>query len=249
MHEALKIFLIFLFIIINYLLGSFPSGLVLGKLAKKVDIRQHGSKNIGATNTYRVLGKVYGVLAGFLDILKGALFIGILRIGFEYDIKFFNDISFIKIGGHTIHFYPIYGLFAVYGHIYSVFLKFNGGKAVATTLGVIAAISPITAVIGIMIFLLITNATKYVSLGSLSCATYMLATTYVYYIFFNKDILMVLKFDNSKNFLGNFIEYSIYLLVTTILFVIIFIRHKENIKRLINGEEKTFFGDKKKTEQ
>ncbi|MGM9540281.1 glycerol-3-phosphate 1-O-acyltransferase PlsY [Anaerovibrio sp.] len=135
---------------ISYLLGSIPNGLILGKTVWGVDLRQHGSKNIGATNAWRTIGKAGGISIFALDFLKGAIsaYLG------------------LHLGGSELAGI-ICGLLAIAGHSWSVFLSFKGGKGVATGLGVIAALMPTVTLIVFAVWFAIVYFTGYVSLGSI----------------------------------------------------------------------------------
>ena len=182
--------------IASYLLGSIPNGLVFGKLIWKKDLRQFGSHNIGATNAWRVLGKPSGLLICALDLLKGALSVFLAE-------KFIGEPVVMILAG----------LLAIVGHTFSVFLKFRGGKGVATGLGVIAMLMPKITVIVFLIWLAIVFVTRYVSLGSIvaSVCVPLLA------IFFG--------------------EPTEFILFGAIAAVFITVRHKANISRLANGTE------------
>lgn len=134
---------------IAYLLGSIPSGVWIGKKFYDKDIREYGSGNTGATNTFRILGMKAGIFAAIGDILKGTI-ATLIPILFETDI-------------HPI----LIGIFAILGHVYSVFLNFKGGKAVATTAGVAVAIHPVFVLIFVAVFLLILFVTSTVSIASM----------------------------------------------------------------------------------
>ncbi len=191
---------IIVFCIISYLLGSIPFGLIIGKLRGK-DIRKEGSKNIGATNVFRVVGKVEGIITLILDVLKGVI-----------PVIWFP--SFFAHNSEISQLLPVlFGFFAFCGHIWTIFLKFKGGKGVATALGIFTALAPkamfITAILGIIII----YKTRYVSLGSLiGC--------YVFVVF-------------------NYIIYkNIYLTMGSLLFAIIITwKHRGNIERLLKGIE------------
>lgn len=135
---------------LSYILGSIPNGLILGKAVWGVDLRQHGSKNIGATNAWRTIGKQAGISIFFLDMLKGALsvYLGLYLGG--------SELSGI-----------ICGLLAIAGHSWSVFLAFKGGKGVATGLGVILMLMPQVTVIVFAVWFAIVRLTGYVSLASM----------------------------------------------------------------------------------
>ena len=135
---------------ISYLLGSIPNGLILGKAIWGVDLRQHGSKNIGATNAWRTIGKAGGISIFVLDFLKGAIsaYLG------------------LHLGGSELAG-VLCGILAIAGHSWSVFLSFKGGKGVATGLGVIAALMPTVTLIVFAVWFAIVYFTGYVSLGSI----------------------------------------------------------------------------------
>ena len=135
---------------ISYILGSIPNGLILGKAIWGVDLRQHGSKNIGATNAWRTIGKAGGISIFALDFLKGAIsaYLG------------------LHLGGSELAG-VLCGILAIAGHSWSVFLSFKGGKGVATGLGVIAALMPEVTLIVFAVWFAIVYFTGYVSLGSI----------------------------------------------------------------------------------
>ncbi len=139
--------------VISYVLGSIPNGLLLGKGIWGVDLRQHGSGNIGATNAWRTIGKAGGFSIFFLDMLKGAIsaYLG------------------LHLGGSELTGI-ICGLLAIVGHSWSIFLGFKGGKGVATGLGVIATLMPWVTIIVFLVWLAIVKVTGYVSLGSIVAA-------------------------------------------------------------------------------
>ena len=140
-------------LVLGYLIGSIPNSVILGKLLKGVDVRQHGSKNPGATNTIRVLGKPIGLTVFVLDVLKGGVLILLIRLG--------------VFGDESALLPPLlYGLAAVLGHIFPVFLKFKGGKAVATGAGVFLFYAPLLGILGLLAFVLTVKFTGYISMGS-----------------------------------------------------------------------------------
>ncbi|MCF6462724.1 glycerol-3-phosphate 1-O-acyltransferase PlsY [Clostridium sp. Cult1] len=182
---------------ISYLIGSFSSAYVLGQMFKKVDIRGYGSGNAGATNALRVFGKKIGGLAFILDVLKGvlAVYIGGNILGYNGEL--------------------IGGLFAVVGHNWPVFLKFKGGKGIATSFGVLLSIHWPIAIISLIFFLLVVIITRYVSLGSILSAI----------------LVPILGLVTNKPFNWNFV------IVTFILAMLAIYRHRSNIERLIHGKE------------
>ncbi len=135
--------------VVSYLLGSIPNGLVFGKLLWHVDLREHGSHNIGATNAWRTLGKGPGFLIFLLDFLKGTVSV--------YLAEVLTGIPFVMI---------LAGVLAIVGHSCSLFLHFKGGKGVATGLGVITMLMPLPSLIVFLVWLAIVKVSGYVSLGS-----------------------------------------------------------------------------------
>ena len=189
----------FLCAVLPFFISSIPFGYVIGKL-KGVDIRQHGSGNIGATNVSRVLGKKYGALVLILDALKGAL-----------------PVLAVKLSGLPFEYQVLAGLFAVLGHCFSPFLRFKGGKGVATGLGAFIVISPKITLLAFFIFLAVFLLTRYVSLSSITAA---------------------LSYPILFRFLEKPSELSFILVSLTSLVIVA--KHHSNIERLLKGEEKKF---------
>ncbi|WP_026570253.1 MULTISPECIES: glycerol-3-phosphate 1-O-acyltransferase PlsY [Sediminibacillus] len=183
-----------IFAVIAYLIGSIPFGLIVGKLGFKIDIREHGSGNLGGTNSFRVLGFKAGLLVTASDILKGTLAV-ILPQVLNADVNAL-----------------IIGMFAVFGHMYPVFAKFKGGKAVATSGGVILGVNPLLFIIMLATFFLSLFLTKYVSLSSMITGI----VTVVLTIIFQETGLLI---------------------VTSLMTIFVFYRHRANIKRIINKTE------------
>ena len=141
---------IFLGAMMAYLLGSIPSGLWIGRKFFQIDIRQHGSGNLGATNSFRILGKKAGTIVLLMDLLKGSISVLLLK---QMDLHGISPL--------------IIALFAVIGHTYPLFANFKGGKAVATFAGVILAYQPVLFLIGLGIFILTLAISKMVSFTSM----------------------------------------------------------------------------------
>ena len=141
---------IFLGATMAYLLGSIPSGLWIGRKFFQIDIRQHGSGNLGATNSFRILGKKAGTIVLLMDLLKGSISVLLLK---QMDLHGISPL--------------IIALFAVIGHTYPLFANFKGGKAVATFAGVILAYQPVLFLIGLGIFILTLAISKMVSFTSI----------------------------------------------------------------------------------
>ncbi|GIV26797.1 MAG: glycerol-3-phosphate acyltransferase [Bacteroidia bacterium] len=148
---------ILLLIIAAYLLGSIPTSVWIGKYFYGIDIREHGSGNAGATNTFRVLGKIPGIIVLIIDILKGSAAVSLAYL-FE-DTLPSNEFVDIEIG---------LAIACVFGHIFPVFAGFRGGKGVATLLGATAIITPISCALALVVFLLVLFSSRYVSLSSMS---------------------------------------------------------------------------------
>jgi acyl phosphate:glycerol-3-phosphate acyltransferase len=189
--------------IIAYLLGSIPFSFILGKAIKGVDIRKTGSKNVGATNLMRCAGRVPGISALILDISKG-----IIAVTFIADIFYRQDFLISE------HFFRIMlGLFAVMGHVWTIFLKFKGGKGVATSIGVLTGLSPMAVALGVFVWFVFIAIFKYVSLSSIAMAIAL-------------PIAMIL--------LAEPVEYTA---LSCALCIIIVCRHYGNIIRIVKGTE------------
>lgn len=148
-------------VILSYVLGSVPTGLWLGLKLRGVDIRQHGSKNIGATNTFRVLGKGLGIVTLAGDILKGWVPV----------------VLFARLDAWE--YLPVLcGLAAILGHTFSLFLWFRGGKGVATSTGVFLGLAPVPTLIAGGVFAIVFAATRMVSAGSISAAAALIAAVF-----------------------------------------------------------------------
>lgn len=142
---------IFCIAISFYFVGSFPTGLVIGKLFKKKDLRFLGSKNIGTSNAARILGFQYGLITCFFDFFKG-----------------FLAVFFFKDNNNVFHDYRIiFGLCSILGHIYPFFTNFKGGKAVATTVGMFCGLEPMYGLLGMLFFIVIFLISGYSSLSSI----------------------------------------------------------------------------------
>lgn len=187
--------LIIFLIIFSYLFGNLSPSIILSNIFGKSDIRQHGSGNAGTTNVLRVMGKKFGAIVFLLDALKGAIpaYLGLIYGGI--------DIAYIC------------GIATVLGHVFPVIYAFKGGKGVATSFGAALVLSPLFALIAILVFALVVYASRYVSLGSiLGTVTF--------------PLLMAIYNNNQL--------IKIYSLVFAI---IIIYSHRQNIKKLIDGTE------------
>ena len=186
---------VYLLLIFAYLLGSVPTGYILGSLAG-VDVRKAGSGNVGATNVARVVGKRHGILTLVADIAKG-----------------FIPIAVAFSLGLTPTATAFVGIAAFLGHLYPVFLRFQGGKGVATALGVFFGLAPWATLVLMAIFVLVVLATRVVSLSSMVAAAF---APIVFWFFFHSPIL-----TGTSLFIA----------------VMIILRHRGNIQRLLLGTE------------
>jgi glycerol-3-phosphate acyltransferase PlsY len=207
-------------IILSYLVGAFPAALVFGKLFKKIDIRKYGSKNLGSTNAYRVLGWKLGALVQIVDIAKG--FIATLLISklFYGALPFenytpFEDFTVVQI---------IAGISAIIGHVWTCFAGFKGGKGINTAAGLLLSIAPIDATISIGIFIVVLVFSGYVSLGSISAAFAFPSTLFI------RENLFQVNIDGYHTL--------IYFSMAVCVFLIY--NHRGNIIRLMYGEENRF---------
>ncbi|MCB0478786.1 MAG: glycerol-3-phosphate 1-O-acyltransferase PlsY [Crocinitomicaceae bacterium] len=201
--------------LLAYLLGSVPTAVWVGKAFYGVDVRNEGSKNAGATNTFRVLGKKPGIIVLVIDILKGviAVLLPLFIFSLQSDSLLYGNIKVLC------------GIMAVVGHIFPVFAGFNGGKGVATSLGVVIGISPPAAAICITLFLIVFIASQFVSLGAIIAS-----------IAFPLTIIFVLKEDNQ-----------ILIVFSVVLAIAVILAHRKNITRLLAGNENKMNLFKKKS--
>lgn len=147
-----------LLMLLAYLIGSIPTALWVGRIFFKMDIREHGSKNMGASNTFRVMGPVYGLVVLVIDMAKG--FLGVQLASYtDVSGEWYKDAALWQL---------VMGLTAVIGHVFPLFASFRGGKGVATLFGVVLAIQPWTALLSVLAFLIVVVSTRYISLGSLT---------------------------------------------------------------------------------
>lgn len=207
-------------LVVAYLLGSIPFGLVIGKGIAHIDIREHGSKNIGSTNAIRVLGKKLGLLVFACDMLKGVVVILIVRI--------------LRMNG--VYNPPIddifFGVAAILGHGFPLYLNFKGGKVVATSLGVVFVISPLAAILCLIAFYLTLKISGYVSLASTFATLTVFVTTLVLYF-------VGLEPVSFGAYLIGKISLPCIILVS-LTAILIIVKHRKNYVRLFKGTENSF---------
>ncbi len=196
-----------LLIILAYFIGSIPTALLISKKYFGIDIRDYGSGNMGATNTFRVLGRKYGTIVMIFDILKGAIAVALFYF-MPYYLKNVNELE-------RTNFMIGLGLAAVLGHVFPIWANFKGGKGVATLFGMILAIQPAIALSCVGVFLLVLYLTRFVSLSSI-LAGLMLP-------------ISVLWIWNE-----NEIVYRGFALLVAILIIV---THQKNISKLLRGVE------------
>ena len=210
--------MIYLFVIISYLIGSIPTGVVLAKVTGKEDIRKSGSGNIGATNVTRLLGKKLGVLTLVGDVLKAVV---PMLATHWYFVQSGMPVSPSELDMAV----TLSGGAAFLGHMYSIYLKFGGGKGVATGLGVFIVLEPLTALISLFLFIAVVYISGYVAVGSLVVSA--LITLWIW----------LLGGSPYHVFLGFFIG------------VLIWLKHADNIRRLFEGTETKWRAGKKEKDQ
>ncbi len=184
----------------SYLVGSIPTSAIIAKLKGKIDLTKEGSGNLGATNVSRVIGKKFGFITLVIDAAKGF-------------IPVFLAIKLFPVPVIFLPLLPLIIIAPVVGHCYSIFIKFKGGKGVATALGVFLAVSPKAVLMAFLIFIIILFFTRYVSLSSMVSAFFM-----PFLIFYT--IKNIYLFDASA-----------------FIAILIIYKHSPNIKRLLNGTE------------
>jgi glycerol-3-phosphate acyltransferase PlsY len=191
-------------IVLSYLAGSVPAGYIIGKLFKRIDIRDYGSGNIGFTNALRVMGAGPGIIVLLMDVGKGVA--AVLAI---------SQLGAIQSNPLTPYMRELCGGFAMIGHVWTVFLKFRGGKGVATSLGIFTSLFWQGGLIALGVWIIAVAVTRYVSLGS---------------------ILLCISFCVAA-FIAN--EWAVRIMALAVTAIVIY-RHKGNIQRLIKGEERKF---------
>jgi acyl phosphate:glycerol-3-phosphate acyltransferase len=191
-----------LLVIVSYFLGALPTSYIAGRLARGIDLRQHGSGNLGATNAYRVLGWRAAIPIFLADMLKGFL-----------PVFLFPRFDGVTPFGWTL----AYGVAAILGHVYSIYVGFKGGKGVATSAGVFLALAPVAVLLSLVIWVGIVAATGYVSLASITAAAAM--------------PLLILTTGAA---------HDSVLVLSLLLAAFVIFAHRANVRRLLRGEEHRF---------
>lgn len=194
-----------------YLLGSIPFGLLIARIFGKLDIRQQGSGNIGATNVTRVVGPGAGVLTLLLDAAKGALAVILSE----------------RLSNYTALWMMAAAIAALIGHCFSVWLKFRGGKGVATAAGAFAVLSPLALGCALLVFIIVLSVFRFASLASISAAAAMPLLIYFLWA-------------------PGFAPPPVVTFGTLAITLLIIYKHDANLQRLVQGEEPKFFFSKKK---
>ena len=192
----------------SYILGSVPNALWIGKVFKGIDVREHGSKNTGSTNAARVLGAKLGILTLILDISKGlvpTLLAVLLKVDFFENLTKISNLDYVLVG-----------ICAILGHVFTIFMNFKGGKAVATTLGVFLVLVPKAILFAAIVFFVVFAIFRYVSLSSIFAAISLPIFTYFLY------------------------QQIVYIILGILIAILIVVKHKSNIERLKNGTESKF---------
>ena len=205
-----------LFLLLAYLIGAFPSAVWLGRTFHNTDVREYGSGNAGATNTFRTLGPKAGIPVLLMDILKG--WIAVNLVYFVMDNQLMSDEKFFELK-------LAFGIAAVIGHLFPIYTGFRGGKGIATMLGFMIGIYWQAALLSALVFILTLLISKYVSLSSIIAS---LAFPFI--------VIVILGMNNTNSSL---IIFSIFVPILSL------ITHQKNIERLIRQEEnKAKFGNK-----
>jgi len=195
-------------LVLAYLLGSIPTAVWIGRAFYDIDVREYGSGNAGATNTFRVLGKKAGIPVMLIDILKGftatklVVFVGISTTGGPHSVSYIN----LELA---------LGIAAVMGHLFPVFAGFRGGKGIATLFGMILAVHLQAALLCVIVFIVVLLITRYVSLSSIIGGfTYLIGVTFIYPLYIRSVII-----------------YGMCICA------LILVTHQKNIERLLKGKE------------
>jgi len=196
--------LVALYLLTAYLLGSIPTSVWIGKAFYNIDVREFGSGNAGATNTFRVLGKKAGIPVLIIDILKGTLSVALAYLsGFEFQSSEFIN---LQLG---------LGIAALMGHIFPIFAGFRGGKGVATILGIVVCIVPVSCALSLLVFLTVLFSSRIVSLSSMIAGV-------------SFPIMLNVVLGNNEPIL------TVFSIVVAVLLIV---THRKNILRLVKKQE------------
>lgn len=210
-----------LFLVLAYLTGSFPSAVWVGKTFYNKDVREYGSGNAGATNTFRVLGKRAGIPVLLMDVFKGWASVNYI-IFLSNGCNPFTE----TITSSQFEIQLAFGIAAVIGHLFPVYTGFRGGKGIATLLGLLIGLNPLAALASVIVFVIVFFVSKYVSLGSILAS--IAFPVVVFFVLEDKDVNSSLEI------------FSVFVPILTL------ITHQKNIERLFRGEEnKAKFGKNK----
>ncbi len=194
-------------VVISYLLGSFPTAIIAGKLLKNIDIREHGSGNAGATNVFRVLGWKAAIVVLLIDMVKG--FVPVFYLAPEL----------APTTQQIIYFQLIAAIAAILGHMFTIFAGFKGGKGVGTSAGAFLGLAPLPLLLALAVFILVVALTHYVSLGSLLASLVFVALLFL------------------QRFVLNMAIPDVLLGISVVIVGLIWYAHRSNIKRLLQGTE------------
>jgi len=203
-------------LILAYLMGSIPTGFVVAKVVKGIDIREQGSGNVGASNVYRVVGARWGLLVLAVDILKGWVAVVVL-----YHLLLETGSTSLALVRKLV-----LGFAAIAGHNWTVFLRFKGGKGVATTCGVFLSIVPSAVACAMVVWVGVVSVSKYISVGSMGAALSCPLWIWIFY-------------RGSENF-------YILLSASFLIPILIMYTHRSNIRKLMKGTESKIPSFKKK---
>lgn len=226
----MQLFYMALLFTTSYLLGSIPFGLILGKVIKGIDIRNEGSGNTGATNAVRVLGFKIGIWAFVFDFLKGGAVMAFMWV--------FNLEQFYIFGTFNIEI--LYGLIAIVGHVYPIYIKFKGGKAMATTAGMLTFLEPQLAVIVIIFFIVVFLRKRIVSIASLSAAAVAVVIMLLRPILFSLLPQVFIHTSKTSN------TFALESLIVVFIGILVVYRHASNLRKLGEGKEFKFHKNKSK---
>jgi glycerol-3-phosphate acyltransferase PlsY len=211
-----------LIILISYLIGAIPFGLIVAKRMGKVDITEAGSGNIGSTNVLRTIGTKAGLLVLFLDVFKGFAAVMLSRVIIGDSVIMAGPYPVSWDAGHVVA-----AMMVMAGHNWSVYIKFNGGKGVAAYFGGWLAMDPISVAFGVILLICVVAITRHMSRGSIVAALGILIL----------QMLLIVFLDTPP----------IYLLYSLLAAIVIIVQHRRNIQRLRRGTElKIDLGEKSK---